>query len=288
MSKTFHGFLKYMDHDLYREYLMEKFEGEGRPAVPDYDAIAAEAAKTRSPELPDDPLGGLWRVSDLHPDHMAVQLVKRRGIPEERYQELYHADDFCGWANTLVPDRYPKGLYEPRLVIPFFTGSGRLFGFQGRSYDPKAKSKYLTASLDKSVPFLYGWNRASLAKPVVAVEGPIDAMFLDNGVASAGGSVTRELDRTGVDPHDFVVAYDNEPRSIVTIEKIEKAAEHFPVFIWPRTVYDKDFNDLFLRLVSEGKSTERARQLIMEMVRARTYEGLAAELEINAWRRAKR
>lgn len=264
-----------MDESLHGEYLLERFgASERRPEI-DFDEMGRIASQAPTP---DDPLAGLLRVSDLPDDHASVRLVRSRRLPD--LSTLYHSDDFLGWANRLSPGKYgadpPR---EPRLVIPFHR-EGRLIGFQGRSYDGSSRSKYLTVCLDKTVPFLYGWDGVDTSQEVVAVEGPIDSMFLDNSVATAGGSITRELEGTGVPRDRFVVAYDNEPRSPQTIKKMYKAVEMgYKVLVWPERVLEKDFNDLVL--------AGWTRSSVMTMVRERTFGDLDAVLELNSWKRAE-
>lgn len=223
-------------------------------------------------------------MSDLPPDHVAVETCARRMIPPERWHELRHADDFPSWANTLVPDRYRVGKDpEPRLVIPVVVG-GRLVGFQGRSYG-KSRSKYMTAALDRDAPFLYGWDRVDLDRTIVALEGPIDSMFVDNGVASAGGVISRELSRTGLGPEHFTIAYDNEPRSESTIRKMERTIElGYPILVWPERIRDKDVNDLVLRLVREGSYSPG---LVDSMIRENTHVGLSAALAVSEWKKRR-
>lgn len=242
------------------------------------------ASGARVPEISEDPLGDIPRVSELPGNHVAVETCRRRMIPVDRWDELRHADDFPSWANTLVPDRYRVGDEpEPRLVIPVIVG-GKLVGFQGRSYGD-SNAKYLTAALDRESPFLYGWDRVDLDRTIVAVEGPIDSMFIDNGVASAGGVITRELSRTGLGREHFTVAYDNEPRSESTIQKMEKTIElGYPILVWPERIRDKDINDMVLRLSSEG--SYRAEDIDI-MIRENTHVGLAASIALSEWKRRR-
>lgn len=284
-STTFARMLRGMDEEMYREYLLEAYEDKPKPRSDNFDRMSEIAAETpRPPERVDLP-----RLSELPHDHPAAELARRRMIPAERWRDLYYAYDFRAWANTHVPGRYQEREQpEPRLVIPFWSrGERRLIGFQGRLMGPGDPSaKYLTAALDKTVPFLYGYDLMDPDRRVVAVEGPIDSMFLRNAVASAGGSITRELDRTGLPKGSFVISYDNEPRSQVTVDKIMRAVRaNFPVFIWPRSVLEKDFNDYFCRLVSGGKTPDDAGQAIRDMIESRTYQGLEAELELDSWKK---
>jgi hypothetical protein len=282
VSMSVRNLIKQLDPELHSEYMLEKFVDTGRTQIKmDFDSVARQAAAVRKPE--GSPMDGLLRVADLPKEHEAVKLAKARRLPEELLSGLYHADDFPGWAGRLT-DKFGDAKPEPRFVIPFLDRSGRLYGFQGRAYgDVDARYRYMTVCLDKEPAFLYGFDRVDLDRPIVAVEGPFDSMFVPNGVATAGGSIPRELAKTGLKADRFVVAYDNEPRSVVTVAKMRQAArEGFPVFVWPQSVDCKDFNEL---VQSRRERLKPLMTEIAEMITKRTFYGLYAELEITDWRR---
>lgn len=283
---SFRDLLKTMDEELYREYLMELFQDKARPSRPLVTESTTEMlAETRVPQ--GNPLDGLRRVSDLMPPHPAAEIVRARLIPQERWSNLFHADDYPGWARRLVPEKYEDARPEPRLVIPFHDRDGRLIGFQGRAYgQANANIRYLTVCLDKEPAFLYGWDRVDPSQTIIAVEGPIDSMFLPNAVATAGGSIAREIMKAGVDKAQTVVAYDNEPRSPSTVTKMRKAvAAGFPIFIWPQNIRVKDFNDQMKDLVDTGMRPAAALTRLADMVKGNVHTGMAAELKITEWRR---
>lgn len=274
-------FLRTIDEEMYRDYLMERFDDGSRERERIVEEVARSAPVPRSvPEW----RRGLERVDLLEDDHPARLLVESRGIPRDRWPELWHAQDFPSWASSVVddPERYSGLRSEPRLVIPFTSGD-TLAGFQGRSYEPDARVRYITASVDQTAPFLYGLDRLGPGD-VVAVEGPIDSTFLRNGVASGGGVITRELKRAGIDQSRVIVAYDNEPRSPHTLRKMERAlAAGYRVFVWPEGVADKDFNDWHSTLLRRGVRSPI--DVIMRAVNERSFSDMEADLEITSWRK---
>lgn len=279
-GRPFRKFLQHIDPDLYREYLFESFSGEKTPNPE--EKILSLVKETRRPE--GNPLDGLLRVSDLPSGHPAAKLLSDRQVHPDRWTGLYHSDDFQTWANRLVPDKY-KGSGESRLVIPFLDKNKRLIGFQGRSYDPSG-IRYLTVCLDKEAPFLYGWDSVDTTRPIIAVEGPFDSMFVTNGIATAGSSITRELGRTGVHQDLFVVAYDNEPRNEQVVGNMRKAIKAgYKVFVWPESVCEKDLNDLAITLARTSKRPAAIVSHITSMILDNSHDGLYADMMITQWRR---
>lgn len=286
-STNLRGLLTHMDHLLKREYLMEEFSESGKPRKLTEDFEKAEEVAASAPvPFVQEKTELLVPVRELQPNHYAVTYLRSRMIPESRWGEFYHTEHWSRWANGLVGQKYSEDQVEARLVIMIGGPDGDLVGFQGRSYGP-SKAKYLTAALNRDPPFLFGYDRVDKTSPIVAVEGPIDSCFLDNAVASAGGKITRELLKTGLPKDRFVIVYDNEPRSDANVAKIKDAIDDgFPVFIWPETPY-KDINDLYVAMINRGASPEEAHRRLEDMIRQRTFEGMAADLELSRWKKVR-
>jgi len=81
-----------------------------------------------------------------------------------------------------------------------------------------------------------------------------------------------------MEKEDIVVVYDNEPRNVDTIAKIEKTIEKgYKVCIWPDLLEQKDINDMVLA----GYSPLTVRHMIND----NTYSGLAATMRLMQWKR---
>ena len=110
---------------------------------------------------------------------------------------------------------------DERIVIPIFSRTGALVGAQGRLLTSKPTSRdirYITIKADKDGGRLwYGLERINTNEPVVVVEGPIDSMFLRNGVAMLGLSDPLNVP-SGLPVDNLVYALDNEPRNVQVIE----------------------------------------------------------------------
>lgn len=278
-----HIFLRDFDPQLYAEYQVERVtEGFWKPnrwrmANP----VVAEsspkplALKAESKLAIGDPLAPLLRADRLPADHPARVFCEGRKIP--RLRRLYHCPKFYAWTNwVLKAEKFKKNALKyfdhPRLIIPFMV-EGRLTCFQGRDYRQDTDAKYITIRVDEDVPRVYGLDEMDEDETVYAVEGPIDSMFLPNGISFVGGdhSILNELQ---LNKEKTVIVYDNEPRAPLTKKKVERAIrDGYRVCIWPTYVTEKDPNDMVLHGLNP-----------QEIIDSRTFSGLEAELMLKQWR----
>jgi len=275
-SMSINAFIKFIDTQLYQEFKLEKLKEtssghEQKPVITlhQYRPIFEK----------DIALRGLKRVSQLHHDDAHKKYIVSRRIPFKFHYKLYIVNAFFAYVNTLIPDKFSEKVLahdEPRLLIPFIDKKNRVHALQGRSFNEYSKSKYITIVLDDSVPKIYGLDTVNEKNTIYVTEGPIDSMFLDNAISTAGGDLSSTV--RVLDSEKLVIVYDNERRSKHTVEKISKAiSAGYKVCIWPDTVVYKDINDM----VKSGMKPEYV-QLIIEQ---NTYSGLAAEMELNKWKR---
>ena len=151
-----------------------------------------------------------------------------------------------------------------------------MHALQGRSFNEYSKSKYITIVLDDSVPKIYGLDTVNQNDTIYVTEGPIDSMFLDNAIATAGGDLASAVRVLNKD--NLVIVYDNERRAKHTVAKIANCIrDGYKVCLWPDTVVYKDINDM----VKSDMKPEYV-QLIIEQ---NVYSGLAAEMELSRWKR---
>ena len=260
--------IRRLDPDLYLEYVRERAM-ESR--------IPAQTFEPRVPESRRLSAKGLVPISTLPPNHTALRFVDSRGIPEDWRPRLLYAQDFYAWANTVVPGKYTRMAGEPRLVIPFVGADGVPVGFQGRSLGD-SQAKYVTVQVDPGKPFLFGLDRVDPTRVVLALEGPIDAMFLPNAVATGGGDVASEVLRSKLDPARITVVYDNERRSPATVKKMLSAVDRgLAICVWPVSISHKDVNEM----VASGMTPAAVHSII----EASTHSGMAARAAVALWRR---
>jgi hypothetical protein len=269
--------LKNVDTSLYSEYLKERIT-EGYFKKPEVKLPTFRNPKTYRPPatLPGfepDYLEVLEQVSSItDEDHKAKAFCTARKITA--LDRFYHCPRFMAWVNWILPDKFGEAALkydEPRLIIPFWDENNKMFAFQGRSYKKDAEIKYITISIDGNPP-IYGLDRADKSKMMLALEGPIDSMFVNNGIAFAGGAYSA-LDKIC---GDVTIVFDNEPRSEFTFKKIEKSIKAgYSVCIWPSYIKEKDVNDMIMGGMTGDEITK--------IIHDRTFKGLAAEMELKRW-----
>ena len=271
-TRSVSGLLKELDPTLKREYDLELF-AEMRANAP----IEAKPIKHEylNPGDPNAPLKKVKKISQLPVGHPARDYVLKRGIPPQQHFRLYYVPKFCAWTNTMIPDKFDleKG-DEPRLVMPFFDADGKMFGYQGRSFDPNSKVRYYSIMIRGDHTKVFGLDQVDFNKTVYMVEGPIDSMFLPNCLAMAGADVNQDW----LDTEKTVVIFDNEPRNKDIVKRIQKTIDQgYTVCIWPDDVVEKDINDMIL----SGMTTNK----LLDLINKCSYKELEATLKLAAWRK---
>jgi hypothetical protein len=258
--------LKFIDNNLFELYLKDRFleEKESLPASsqPIENPFAPRTTRVHP---------ALLKISNLPQTHFAKQYVEERKIPHDRHFLICFIDKWKGFCNEIAPGTFKEIRYEePRLVFPIFNSQGVVQGYQGRSFDPNSQLKYQTVLLDPSFSKIYGRERIDESKTIIAVEGPIDSLFINNAIASCGGTI---------DLKNTVVVYDNEPRNPHTVSKVLKAIKAgFEVCIWPEYISSKDLNDM-------AKQSGYSRLQLTEIIHENSFSGLRAALEFARWKR---
>ena len=273
ISKNFDKFLSDHDQVLHREYRLEKLKDSSVPE--NQDNISTSNVKTSAfpgYRRAGSPLRKLKKVSQLDWDHPVKQYIKQRMIPNKYHAKLFYCPKFYQWTNTLVPGKFKEeGKDEPRLIIPFLDQKGNMFGFQGRFLSQKSSLRYITIMLDESRSKLYGLDDIDVGKTVYIVEGPFDSMFVSNAVAMAGSDVT-------VPFNDVVMVYDNEPRNVEIVKKMEKSINMGRrIVVWPGKISHKDINDM---IIAGMRCAD-----IRLMIEQNTYSDLSPKMALNVWKR---
>lgn len=259
-SMSLSNYLKQYAQDLYKEYIFEKFQDK-KPQI--------TAPVHKKPQVKTVEIKGLVSIADLPATHRARKYVEDRKIPKEFHEKLFYSDNYKKWVNeNVVADKYEHtDKPDARIVIPFFNKDGA-FAFQGRSLDKKNEPKYLTAKANDDL-LIYGLERVDLEKTIYLVEGGVDSMFLENGLAANGSSLNKLISTN----FDIVFIFDREPRNkeiIRLMEQIILAGKK--IVIWDSTYKIKDINDMVIKY---GLTKSE----IMDYINSRVYSGLDAQLE---------
>lgn len=273
--KKFGAFLKFLDHNLYAEYLKEVM-AEKAGITENKTQELTEKIITNTPIFSNEYLRKIKKISQLQADHPARLYVEQRLIPKNQHYRLYYCPKFMSWVNTIIPGKFKNITQdEPRLIIPLIDKSNKLLGFQGRSFRKKTDLRYITIMLDENNPKIFGLDTVDFSKNVTVVEGPIDSLFLRNSLATAGGKITSEISKLPLDDNrKITVAYDNEPRNKDVVSDIERAIDiGYNVVIWPKYIRDKDVN----QMIQSGINVE-------DVIEKNTFSGLIAKTKLSEWR----
>lgn len=272
VSTSFRNFLKDFDSTMYAEYLLETKSANTAAEPVKFKTDITKFAKKRHEKF--HVLKDLKKISQLRHDHYAKQYVVDRQIPNKFHSTLYFAPKFNAWITKHFPDKISeKARDEPRLVIPFIDEHGYVFGVQGRSFQKDSTLRYITIMF-KEEDKIFGLERLDPNRKFFICEGPIDSLFLYNGIAMAGADSSTKY----ASHPNSVYLYDNEPRNRDIVKRMEACvAENKSLVIWPDNIKEKDVNDIVL----SGVDIRELNRIISD----RVFTGLQAKMELNKWKR---
>jgi len=270
-SMSFYNFLDKVDPHLLKEYALERYkngeQGNDNYKKPDFEEFKVKPSFKQKLNLP--------AISELPDEHYAKQYVLSRKISENHHVNLYFAQDFKKFIESLNIEK--EGLKEddPRLIIPFYDEEKNLVALQGRALG-ESKLRYITVKLHDNNMKVFGLDRVNTEEMIHVVEGPIDSLFLTNTIATADANLmaaSKLFDKT-----KLTLVFDNEPRNKELHKIMERAIEdHYNVVIWPEMIEEKDINEMILA----GFSPEE----IEDIISKNTFVNLRAKMEFVNWRK---
>lgn len=204
-------------------------------------------------------------VWELPESHEARQYVSSRRIPYN--SPIYYTDNF---AELSVKYSETPVKNDKRICFLIYNGNNDLVGVTGRSIEKKTEMRYITLMFDKNESKVYGRERVNMSKTFVAVEGPIDSLFVKNAIAMNGAEGLDNKYTTNA-----IICFDNEPRNRQIVAKMKKSLEAgFKVVIWPKSIKNKDINEMVL----DGIDAQR-------VINENIYSGLSGLLKLNEWKK---
>jgi len=265
-SRSFASFLKEQDSSLWKQYAVEKFYKKN----PTFDTIPVKTAP--SPNLGNKLLEQVGCEPAINAKQ-ATDYLNYRQIPKHHWDDLYYIKN--SQSLTQLDTKYRNRVFgnDPRLVIPFYTRQGKLIGVSGRALNNN-KLRYLTLKFDDTHSLIYGLRTVDYNKRVYVTEGPIDSLFLPNSIAVAGSDFSKL--NSIVPPEQAVVVFDNEPRNPEIVKKMSQIIEEgFTVCFWPKTIKQKDINDMVLHGLSPN--------IIIDTIEKCKFSGLKAKMALSDW-----
>ena len=264
------NFIKFVDPKLYESYLLERYK-KSAPATPKPKFDFKPTKFTNQ-----TPIDDLKSIKDLPEDHPARLYCDNRKIPEKYFDKLFLSDKFMTLVNEVKPNTYKITKDHPRLIIPFYDTTGKVFAFQGRAFG-KEQPKYLTIKLDENKQKVYGLDKVSFQKPIYITEGPIDSLFIDNCLAAGGADLFL---KNKIPNENITYIFDNEPRNKEIVKRMYKVIEQdFNVVIWPEDLQLKDVNDMIMSGLTKLE--------LQDIISNNTYSKLSALTKLNYWKKIK-
>ena len=260
-----------VDPSLSKAYRLESFRDKNMSEGDAFVIPREKEAVIERPKIILDDM--LTRLDQLPAHHRAVEYVKARQIPKERWDDLYYARDFKV-LEALNPAYEGRLASDERLVIPFRREDGLLTGVTGRAMG-NSSLRYATIRITDD-PLVYGLERIKRGKTIYVTEGPIDSMFLDNAIAAGGTDFSRAL--YNISGKNVVLIFDNQPRNKQVVKRVEAFAQRgHAMVIWNSNWTYKDINDAVL----SGSSISEIEYLLNKS----TFKGLALKLAIRDWKK---
>ena len=264
------NFIKFVDPKLYESYLLERYK-KSAPATPKPKFDFKPTKFTNQ-----TPIDDLKSIKDLPEDHPARLYCDNRKIPEKYFDKLFLSDKFMALVNEVKPNTYKIIKDHPRLIIPFYDTTGKVFAFQGRAFG-KEQPKYLTIKLDENKQKVYGLDKVNFQQPIYITEGPIDSLFIDNCLAAGGADLFL---KNKIPNENITYIFDNEPRNKEIVKRMYKVIEQdFNVVIWPEDLQLKDVNDMIMSGLTKFE--------LQDIISNNTYSKLSALTKLNYWKKIK-
>jgi len=264
------NFIKFVDPKLYESYLLERYK-KSAPATPKPE-FDFKPTKFKD----QTPIDDLKSIKDLPEDHPARLYCDNRKIPEKCFDKLFLSDKFMTLVNEVKPNTYKVIKDHPRLIIPFYDTTGKVFAFQGRAFG-KEQPKYLTIKLDENKQKVYGLDKVNFQQPIYITEGPIDSLFIDNCLAAGGADLFL---KNKIPNENITYIFDNEPRNKEIVKRMYKVIEqNFNVVIWPEDLQLKDVNDMIMSGLTKLQ--------LQDIISNNTYSKLSALTKLNYWKKTK-
>jgi hypothetical protein len=211
------------------------------------------------------------RLDLLNEDHKAIKYVRSREIPKEKYSNFYYTSDF----NKIMQSFGREGKTEERLVIPFYDETGNLIGVQGRAFTENA-IRYITLKQEGCERLWYNLDKVDPRSTVYVTEGPIDSMFIPNGVSMQGANWLSDFPNK-IKNSKIVFIFDNEPRNSEIVDLVGKYIDAGRnVVIWPQEINKKDINEMVL---AYGHS------IAIKLIINNIYSGLQAKMKYTYWKK---
>lgn len=167
-----------------------------------------------------------------------------------------------------------------RLILPFYDSDNKIIHYQTRTIlSDDNRPKYL--SKPNSEKSLFGINKVEEELEYLFItEGPIDSMFIKNGIAVAGINESRSINYTQVQKQQLNMFPLHKKIWVLDNQLVDKASktktknlldQNESVFIWPESM--KSYKD-----INEYCIDNNTTNLDIDFILKNTYNGLKGRM----------
>jgi hypothetical protein len=196
---------------------------------------------TKSKELPDLPYDSINMFDEVQQKYYLSNPIFKKALNYIKNRRLDVAVNKSPNLFISLTDV----IHKNRICIPFYDLNKKINFYQTRCLDDSIPKYLGKRGYEKT---LFGIDRVDFNLPYVFIfEGPIDAMFVKNGVSAAGLSLTKaqESDIGAFPFHERIWVLDNPKFDKTADEKTrEFISDGKKVFKWTNDMPYKDFNDM--------------------------------------------
>jgi hypothetical protein len=275
---TFSKFLKYVDTNIHREYVLERYtngdNGHSNYEKPKFNLEGPKPSEKLKNKINLNDIE-LKSIDKLDAEHPAVKYIESRGIPKKHWKEIFYHDSFKDFLDAAFPEHGKEDVpNDPRIILFYTNEKGDITNVAGRALG-KTNIRYCTVKLTDEKK-LFGMHRLQPNKTVYVLEGQFDSFFVSNSIASGDSNLCSVAEY--LKDSNCVLVYDNEPRNKEIVKQISRAIENdYTVCLFPEDAPGKDINEM----IQNGMSVED----IKVMIDANTFTGLEAKLRFVGWKK---
>lgn len=280
-STTFSKFLKEVDAESHRQYVLERYtNGENsnsnyKKPLFNLQGPKASSVFNNKKITINNIKNNISSINILADDHDAKLYIEKRKIPKQFWNEIFYTETYKDFLDKTFPDHGNENVPNDQRIVLFYTNEkGEITNVTGRALGQN-RIRYCTVKVGEEKK-IFGLHRSQIDERVYVVEGQFDSFFIPNCVASGDsnlGSVAEYLKTDSV-----TLVYDNEPRNPEIVKQIERSInkEYF-VCLFPDNIHGKDINEMILN----GMNVEELKSTIDD----NTFQGLEAKLRFIQWKK---
>ncbi len=276
---SFEHFLEEIDNVLYNEYKLEKLKEKLGGTIQKNYSENIENKFVSNMKF-NNPLVFCKKLID--DDSEVKKYALKRKIPFKFWNDLYAIDDVNKVSCRI--DKYSKTEFpnKPALVIPFYDKNDK-YNFILCRLINEDKFRYVNLQInDEKSPKFWGEKYIDWNKMIYMLEGPIDAMFVENSIAISGAAIGSEyiinqIKERNLSLSNLVMTFDNDFKYNKNIMKlVRKSIEKgFSVVLYDHR-FD-NFKDINEAITKGNWSIDDINTYLKE----RTFSGAKAMLEFS-------